>query len=150
LMPAFAQSAGGLLTDAQVNDIVKGMRAEWFQAGAVSGQNVPAYAATKLGDAQHGQEVFQTFCSSCHETSASEPKKPGQKASSITNPTYLALINDQTLRSIIIAGRPDIGQPDWRSDVAGRPMTDQEITDVVAWLASQRSTTPGQPYPEHK
>jgi hypothetical protein len=25
-------------------------------------------------------------------------------------------------------------------------MTDQEITDVVAWLASRRAQNPGQPY----
>jgi cytochrome c oxidase cbb3-type subunit 3/ubiquinol-cytochrome c reductase cytochrome c subunit len=36
--------------------------------------------------------------------------------------------------------------PDWRNDVAGQPMSDQEITDVVAWLSSQRPKTPGQPY----
>ena len=26
-------------------------------------------------------------------------------------------------------------------------MTDQEVTDIVAWLASKRSVNPGQPYP---
>jgi hypothetical protein len=30
--------------------------------------------------------------------------------------------------------------------VPGRPMSDQEITDVVACLASRRVTSPGQPY----
>ena len=36
--------------------------------------------------------------------------------------------------------------PDWRSDISGpgsRAMTDQEITDVVAWLAAQRHAYPG-------
>jgi cytochrome c oxidase cbb3-type subunit 3/ubiquinol-cytochrome c reductase cytochrome c subunit len=36
--------------------------------------------------------------------------------------------------------------PDWRNDVPGRPMTDREITDVVAWLAAQRVPFAGQPY----
>ena len=36
--------------------------------------------------------------------------------------------------------------PDWRSDAA-QPLTDQQITDVVAWLASKRTANPGQPYP---
>jgi cytochrome c oxidase cbb3-type subunit III len=50
----------------------------------------------------------------------------------------LALASDQTLRTVIIAGRPDIGQPDWRNDLPGHPMSDQEVTDVVEWLSSQR------------
>jgi cytochrome c oxidase cbb3-type subunit III len=55
-------------------------------------------------------------------------------------------VNDQTLRTIIVAGRPDFGQPNWQEDISGHALTDQEVTDVVAWLASQRTQTPGQPY----
>jgi cytochrome c oxidase cbb3-type subunit 3/ubiquinol-cytochrome c reductase cytochrome c subunit len=51
------------------------------------------------------------------------------------------------MRTTIIAGRPDLGMPDWRNEVAGKPMTDQDVTDVVAWISSQRPKTPGQPYP---
>ena len=40
-----------------------------------------------------------------------------------------ALVNDQSLRTIIIAGRPDLSHPDWRSDIAGRPLTDDEVTE---------------------
>jgi cytochrome c oxidase cbb3-type subunit 3/ubiquinol-cytochrome c reductase cytochrome c subunit len=36
--------------------------------------------------------------------------------------------------------------PDWRSDAA-QPMTDQQITDILAWMASKRIANPGQPYP---
>jgi hypothetical protein len=28
-------------------------------------------------------------------------------------------------------------------------MTDQEVTDILAWLASKRVANPGQPYPNH-
>jgi cytochrome c oxidase cbb3-type subunit 3/ubiquinol-cytochrome c reductase cytochrome c subunit len=58
------------------------------------------------------------------------------------------LISDQNLRSITIAGRPDEGMPDWRSDAA-QPLTDQQTTDIVAWLASKRTADPGQPYVTH-
>jgi len=61
--------------------------------------------------------------------------------------SYLALVSDQQLRTIVIAGRPELGAPDWRADVEGSPMSAQEISDVVAWLSSQRSKFPGQPYP---
>jgi hypothetical protein len=56
----------------------------------------------------------------------------------VTNGSYLSLISDQGLRTIVIVGRPDFGAPDWRGNVPGRPMTNQEITDVVSWLSSQR------------
>jgi cytochrome c oxidase cbb3-type subunit 3/ubiquinol-cytochrome c reductase cytochrome c subunit len=68
---------------------------------------------------------------------------------SLVDPAYLALISDQGLRSLIIAGQPEDGMPDWRSDRTGagsRAMTDKEVTDIVAWLASHRVATPGQPY----
>jgi hypothetical protein len=60
--------------------------------------------------------------------------------------SYLALVSDQQLRTIVIAGRPELDAPDWRGDVAGRPMAAQDISDVVAWLSSQRPKFPGQPY----
>ena len=41
---------------------------------------------------------------------------------------------------------PELGAPDWRGNVPGRPMSDQEVTDVVAWLARAASKAPGQPY----
>ena len=68
------------------------------------------------------------------------------KGSAITNDSFLALVSDQGLRTIVIAGRPELGAPDWRGNVAGRPMSEQEITDVVSWLASHRIATPGRPY----
>jgi cytochrome c oxidase cbb3-type subunit III len=135
-MPAFAQSAGGFLTDAQIDALVHGMRSNWQKTGTLTG--APAYASTASGDAAHGQQVYQTACARCHQ----------QPSRSILSPTYLALVSDQTLRTIIVAGRPDIGQPNWQGYVPGRALTDQEVSDVVAWLASQRTQTPGQPYPQ--
>ena len=81
-----------------------------------------------------GQAVYGTFCASCHGTD----NKGGPKAGSVTNGAYLSLISDQGLRTIVITGRPDFDAPDWRSNVPGHPMSDQEISDVVAWLAAQR------------
>ncbi len=53
---------------------------------------------------------------------------------------YLALVSDQALRTLIIAGRPDLGHPDWRSYVPGRPLSAQQVSDLVAWLAAKRQT----------
>lgn len=100
-----------------------------------------------------GQASYGIFCARCHGsdgTGLTANKTP--PTGSIVDPAYLALISSQGLRSIIIAGRPDQGMPDWRSDIEGadsRPMTDQEITDIVAWITSHRVATPGQPYQQH-
>jgi cytochrome c oxidase cbb3-type subunit 3 len=142
LMPAFARSAGGMLTDKQIDVIVRGIREHWSKPDVLHGQDAPPYSASNAGDASHGLQVFGAYCSSCHGPQG----RGGPKASSIVDPTYLALVSDQALRTTVIVGIPELGAPDWRGDVPGKPMSSQEISDVVAWLASKRAAFPGQPY----
>jgi cytochrome c oxidase cbb3-type subunit III len=142
-MPAFAQSAGGMLTEKQIDAIVRGIRERWSKPDVLSGTNPPPYSSTRPGDSSRGSQVYATFCSSCHGVAG----RGGAKASSIVDGSFLALLNDQELRTIVIVGRPDLGAPDWRNNVPGTPMSAQDVSDVVAWLASQRSAFPGQPYP---
>jgi cytochrome c oxidase cbb3-type subunit III len=141
-MPAFAQSAGGLLTDEQINVITSGIFSRWERKGILDGAKPPSYAAKTTGDAAHGEIVFETYCASCHGTEG----RGGSKGSAISNDSFLALVSNQGLRTIVITGRRELRAPDWRGNVPGKPMTDQEITDVVAWLASRRVQSPGQPY----
>lgn len=141
-MPAFAQSAGGLLTDEQVNVITSGIFSRWGHKGILDGANPPSYVAKATGDAAHGNIVFERYCASCHGSEG----QGGSKGSAISNDSFLALVSDQGLRTIVITGRPDLRAPDWRGNVPGKPMSDQEITDVVAWLASLRVQSPGRPY----
>lgn len=149
LMPAFAKNYGGMLTDQQINVLAHGMMQEWGRAEMLAAQGLPSYGATSVGDAGRGQEAFSVFCARCHgsggEGSAGDAKGGAGKVGSIVDGSYLALISDQGLRSIVIAGRPDEGMPDWRSD-GTQPLTEQQINDVVAWLASKRLLDPGQPY----
>jgi cytochrome c oxidase cbb3-type subunit III len=132
-MPAFAQSAGGMLTDAQIGAIIAGMRREWSAPNVFADATPPPYADTQSGDAHRGQQAYQARCASCH---ASTP------AQQITSSNYLALVGDQALRSILIAGRPDIGQPDWRYTAQGTPLSNQDVADLVAYLASLRNPQP--------
>ena len=141
-MPAFAQSAGGMLTDKQIDVIAGGIRA-WAKPEALGGQTPPPYSTQTAGDPQRGADAYRTYCSSCHGAGG----RGGSKASSIVDGSYLALVSTQQLRTIVIAGRPELGAPDWRGDVQDRPMSAQEITDVVAWLSSQRPQSAGQTYP---
>jgi cytochrome c oxidase cbb3-type subunit III len=142
-MPAFAQSAGGMLTDAQVDAIIRGIRTEWAKPDALAGQSAPPYAASAAGSVTHGAEVYTAFCSSCHGAGG----RGSARGSSIVNPAFLALVSDQGLRTTVIAGRADLGSPDWQNDVPGKPMSAQDVSDVVAWLVSHRIEYPGQPYP---
>jgi cytochrome c oxidase cbb3-type subunit III len=141
-MPAFAQSAGGMLTEQQIEVIANGIFSRWRRNQILNGANPPSYAAKAEGNADHGQLAFATYCASCHGSEGAGTPK----GSAITNDSFLALVSDQGLRTIVITGRPELGAPDWRGNVPEHPMTDQEITDVVAWLASRRAQNPGQPY----
>jgi cytochrome c oxidase cbb3-type subunit III len=143
LMPAFAQENGGQLTDKQIDALVAGIRGSWRKENAFGGETPPPYKATHAGDAAKGKAVYAVACARCHGVSAQEPGKAG----SILDGSFLALINEQMLRTTVIAGRPDIGEPDWRGHVPGRAMTDEEVTDVSAWLMAQKPQNPGQPYP---
>jgi cytochrome c oxidase cbb3-type subunit 3 len=141
-MPAFAQSAGGMLTDKQIDVITSKIRARWGRPGILDGANPPAYTSKSTGNAPQGEVVYGTYCASCHGSQG----QGGPKGSAITNDSFLALVSDQGLRTIVITGRPELGAPDWRGNLPGKPMSDQEITDVVAWLISHRVQNPGQPY----
>jgi len=149
LMPPFGKSAGGMLTDQQIGVLAHGMIQLWSKPDLLAGLSIPQYRSTLTGDGARGQQAFGIFCARCHGTagegSTGGAKSKTGKIGSIVDGSYLALISDQGLRSIVIAGRPDEGMPDWRTDAA-QPMTDQQITDLVAWLASKRTSNPGQPY----
>jgi mono/diheme cytochrome c family protein len=142
-MPAFAKSAGGMLTDNQVDIIVRGIRERYAKPAVLAGFSAPAYAATEAGNATRGADVYETFCMSCHSAAGNG----GPKAGSIVDGAFLGLLTDQELRTLTIVGRPDLGAPDWRGNVAGRPMSSQEISDVVAWLSAKRPQFAGSPYP---
>ena len=140
-MPAFAESAGGMLTDKQIDAIVRGIRS-WAKPDALRNVTPPPYATKVAGDPPRGATVYATYCSSCHGPDG----HGGGKASSIVDGSYLALISDQDLRINVMVGRPEFGAPDWRGDVPGHPMSAQEISDVVTWLAAHRPKLSAEPY----
>jgi mono/diheme cytochrome c family protein len=149
-MPLFAKSKGGTLTDQQIAILAEGMQKNWGNSDALAGQTPPPYAASAPGDPVQGQKAFATYCARCHGTDGTGASiANGVTTGSLVDPAYLALISDQGLRSIILAGQTEQGPHDWRSYLTGpaaHGMTDQEITDTVAWLVSHRIATPGQPY----
>jgi len=98
---------------------------------------LPAYRTeqdSKSGDVSRGLVVYKSYCAQCHDADGRGHPKGG----AIVDPNYLALVSDQSLRTTVIVGRSDLRKPDWRDNVPGRPMSPQEISDVVAWIASHR------------
>ena len=154
--PALAQQAGGPLTDKQIDILVEGIRSRWGKAENFNNVAFPPYSlqdanakGSAPGDSQRGAVVYQTYCAQCHGKDGSG----GPKGGSVIDPSYLALVSDQALRTAVIVGRSDLGMPDWRANISGRPMSPQEISDVVAWLASHRQTgllAQGKPNKERK
>src|SRR5579862_2045817 len=151
LMPAFAQSAGGMLTDQQIDSLVQGMLHEWSRPAEFASLNLPSYSANTTADLAAGQKAFVTACARCHgNDGAGLPRPPDSQLKSIqdpdatpfsvVDPNYLSLISDQGLRSLIMTGHPDSHAADWRTCIPGskNPLSAQQITDIVAWIVSHR------------
>ena len=141
LMPAFGRKHGGFLTEEQIRILADGIVRQWGH-GSLPG--APAYAATLSGDATAGKAAYESYCARCHGEGAGLKTTGQRNAGSITDADFLALISDQNLRSTILAGKPDEGMPDWRG-FGPQPLTDQQITDIVAWLGTHRRTTKAHP-----
>ena len=140
-MPGFSRKAGGFLTDQQIAALVKGMRATWLNQSVPAGQT-PLYSDSTAGDSAAGASVYEASCSNCHGKAGG----PTGQSGSVLNTSYLALVSPQGLRTAVIVGRPDLNMPGWRTVNSSHALSEKEIRDVVAFLLSHRSSTPGQPY----
>jgi mono/diheme cytochrome c family protein len=111
------------------------MERQWSRNVDFPGATAPTYSIEKAppGDAARGQMAYTKNCMMCHGF-----EKFKGTAGTILNPNYLALTSDQGLRTTMIVGRIDWGMPDWRYRVPGHPTSDQDISDIVAWLAQMR------------
>ena len=149
-MPGFLVTIGGTLTEKQIAALVREIFSHWADESSLRGVSVPAYepgqdstenaaAADSSTDSPvaDGGQAFATFCASCHGADGDG----GDKAGSVVNPNYLALVSDQNLRTSVVAGRTDLGMPDFRK-VGDRPMKPEEIDGVVAWMTAQRKSFP--------
>lgn len=129
-MPPWAHSQGGPLTPKQISVVVDGIE-RWAKPVDLHGASLPPYSGgDKTGDANQGKKLFAKDCFMCHG--------PGAAIGPITNTAYLQLVSDQMLRASIITGRPDLGMPDFRALNLGKALSDQDVTDLVAYLTSLR------------
>lgn len=130
LMPAFVKEAGGLLTAQQIEILTQGIMA-WGSPGELAAMHPPPYESHATGDAGRGAALYGTDCLRCHA--------PGR--GSILDPVYLSLITDGGLRTLTVTGIPGSTMPDWRG-YPGGPLTDQQVADLVSFMASHRAPPP--------
>jgi cytochrome c oxidase cbb3-type subunit 3/ubiquinol-cytochrome c reductase cytochrome c subunit len=145
-MPGFALAAGGPLTETQVDTLIDEMLKRWGRPAPFPDVPLPPYDGSEgvvdalpAGDPERGLRVYAEACASCHGADG----QGGAQGGSVVDAAYLALVSDQALRTAVIAGRIDLGMPDWRSYISGQPLTAQQIADVVAWLVSHRQPVVG-------
>ena len=106
-------------------------------------KGVPSYRGCRDGTKQRGALVFARACAACHGEHGQGMENGGERRRVINDPVFLALISNQALRRYVITGRPDLGMPSYADarpqDPHFMPLTDQEVTDLVALLASWRA-----------
>jgi cytochrome c oxidase cbb3-type subunit III len=131
LMPGFSIKAGGELTDEQINILTDGIMAK---KPATVAADLPAYSAP-LGNAANGKALYET----------SVYGKVTEITKSVLNPYFLDTVSDQYIRTFLIVGLPELGYPDFRALIPGKTLTSTEISNLTAWIVSNRKNEYGEP-----
>jgi len=136
----------GLVSIEVVPD-ASGISPKWGMP-AKAPEGLPSYrepsASAKGGDAgnkKKGAVVFARACAECHGNQGQGIGRGSEKVNTINDRVFLALMSNQVLRRYAITGRPDLGMPSFDArpgDPQFVPLTDREVTDLVALLASWR------------
>jgi cytochrome c oxidase cbb3-type subunit 3/ubiquinol-cytochrome c reductase cytochrome c subunit len=130
-MPAWAISEGGPLTDQQIDILTDGIYKAWSKPERFANASLPPYSAdVKEGNVTNGKKLFVRNCFACHA--------PGGLVGPVTTPSYLALSSNQLIRKSIVIGRSDLGMPNYRTLNLGKPLSNGDINDLVAYLDSLR------------
>ena len=93
-----------MLTHQQVDILARGIFSQWAQPDRFKGVTFPPYNARTPrkqapGDPQRGAQVYARYCAQCH----GEGGDGGPHGGAIVDPSFLALVTDQALRTTVIA-----------------------------------------------
>ena len=150
-MPGFGGNRITAVDDAALTAFVKGMRTAWGNASATAPTNIAWAPQPGKADAEHGRELFDARCVSCHPRT--QPVGSSATVSgSVTDPFYLRLVSDQHLRTSIVFGRNDLNSAPANMPSAAGPFQDgngqrvdgalssSDVDDLVAYLSGLRSS----------
>ena len=137
VMPAFSQ-----LSDAQIDAIVRFMRG-WSRKPA------PEFSYKPIpGDAQHGKELFASYCAECHGAEGEGGRGTGVTfsrkrdlpviAPALNNAGFLAAASDEMIRHTLQYGRE--GTPMRSFLVQG--LSEQDLEDLVSYVRSFEDQPP--------
>jgi cytochrome c oxidase cbb3-type subunit 3/ubiquinol-cytochrome c reductase cytochrome c subunit len=140
------QEAG--LSKVEIAPDAGGIAPQWGMPGKPP-KGVPSYrepsarpAGSSAGNKERGGLVFARACAACHGSHGQGIQRGGETVRTINDPVFLALVSNQVLRRYAITGRPDFGMPGYAKARPDNPhftpLTDQEVTDLVALLTSWR------------
>jgi len=105
--------------------------------------SAPPYMRKLFGDAQRGEAAYKTFLRILPRSGRSRWTKGQRHLRMIP---FLALVSDQSLRTIVITGRPELGAPDWRGNLTAGRCRIMEITTLLRGSRHDGFPNPGQPY----
>lgn len=143
VMPAWAKSKGGPLTDAEIEDIAAFIRSLGNiaptvpAAPAATRAPIPSPIATfPAGDANRGSKIYTENCAMCHGAN-------GEGRVGATLGKDWAGVNVATfLNATIARGVAGSKMPGW-SQFYGGPLTNQQVADVAAYIVTLKKA--GQP-----
>jgi cytochrome c oxidase cbb3-type subunit 3/ubiquinol-cytochrome c reductase cytochrome c subunit len=145
VMPPWAKSNGGPLSDAEIDDLVAFIRslgnlAPTVPPGPTATQPpLPSPVATfPAGDAGRGAKVFADNCAVCHG-----PNGEGRIGATLQK-DFPGINVESFLDSTIARGVAGSRMPAWAKS-SGGPLTDQDIADAAAFVRTLKK--PGQPAP---
>ena len=121
-MPAWSQSNGGPLTDADIRQIVSFLRA-WEPTAPVID------TTTVVPSAVRGINIFVGSCAICHGDNG----KGTDRAPALNDLARLKSLDDAWYKQTIANGRPAKGMPTW-----GTVLSSNQIDDLVALLGEWR------------
>ncbi len=81
-----------------------------------------------------GQALFKKNCTLCHGDNGE-----GDRGPALNDKTFLATTSDNTIFSVVSSGVPGTEMPAW-NQAHGGPLTDQDVTQLVAYLRAWQPT----------
>ncbi len=108
------------------------------------------YNASQGTSVDLGQKLFADNCSGCHGDfgeGGANPSRQGDIIAPISTAEYLNTRDDSTLKAIISQGQPNFGMSPFGSSNGG-PLSDDEISAIVAYLRSWEANPPVELPPE--
>lgn len=146
VMPAWAESNGGPLTDQQIDDIVAYIQASF--AGTEPVEPLPIYNPPDIpplpdveGDPAQGAVVYEGNCVMCHgENGRGYFGAPLAKNWASNQPAVF-------IREVVRTGIQGTSMPAWAMEYGG-PLTEQQIDDVSAYVLTLSPSIQDQPPPQ--